>query len=604
MQGSSEQINDIKQIKDLLKRLSFSCVKEQNRTFCELRNNQDLEQSVSYLQKVLEIFNAYKNSYNQIVTKEFIPMYKQQSEAYQRLKYALTQAQQNQKLVLKKSLDEVGKKINNYRASEEVLPYRAEVGMKGIIEALLNFEVNCYNDEFKRYYTKYSKVIYVSDCNFTSRIPECIKRVEWALEQTIWQLEYEIRTGKIESEFQAQERLKAEKEAEKVRREEEEAERKRREEEQKAAEEQARKDEAEKNFNSQKAELQQLAATVEIIAIDRSFTLNPTNLTINCLDDQKIHASINLVNNLATYLDIYYIYDEINLQNIKELEAALSKIIQHFNAYANFYLQNPADRSTRCKHYSNFPDLLSPLSKDKTLSSLKEIIRKMSDKRSYITTAYAKYYQSLDETFDAYNKRKDQLNDFFDNNRIDKELIDFYSHQLQTGLNDATSVRRAIEAVIAEEAPSLPMIPEANVVQEYIRQHNINVNLQHYKAFKDAQDNPNHFLHKTIKLINLYKACVESGNVGCVAMNFEVPAQRDFPQLDRQKLAKIQKLLAKLHSDKKLNDWYKNPTLFERICNFFAQIFCTNDKKLGYVATVYKAKEVFQSDLSSSLLSI
>jgi hypothetical protein len=140
--------------------------------------------------------------------------------------------------------------------------------------------------------------------------------------------------------------------------------------------------------------------------------------------------------------------------------------------------------------------------------------------------------------------------------------------------------------------------------KNYISKHNIDVNLPHYASFKDAQNNPNHFLHNTIQLIELYAECVESGNVGCVAMNFEVPARTAFPALENEQIAKIKILLDELNSKGKLDAWHEEPGIFEIICNFFAQIFCTNDATLGYVATVHKAKEVFRSDLSSSLLSI
>jgi hypothetical protein len=108
------------------------------------------------------------------------------------------------------------------------------------------------------------------------------------------------------------------------------------------------------------------------------------------------------------------------------------------------------------------------------------------------------------------------------------------------------------------------------------------------QAFKEAANNPNHFLHKTIKLIKIYKKSAES---------FEAEAKQAFPELKNEKIAKIEKLLATLHKAKKLNDWYEEPGIFEIICNFFAQIFC-----LGYVLTLKKAREDLQS--GSSLSSI
>jgi hypothetical protein len=128
--------------------------------------------------------------------------------------------------------------------------------------------------------------------------------------------------------------------------------------------------------------------------------------------------------------------------------------------------------------------------------------------------------------------------------------------------------------------------------KQYISKHNIDVNL--LQAFKDAANDPNHFLNKTIKLIKIYEKD---------ASNFKVAAKEAFPALHADtQIAKIKRLLDELQRKGQLHDWYKEPTIFEIICNFFAQIFCKNDKELGFVPTVKKSKEGLQS--GSSLSSI
>jgi len=127
--------------------------------------------------------------------------------------------------------------------------------------------------------------------------------------------------------------------------------------------------------------------------------------------------------------------------------------------------------------------------------------------------------------------------------------------------------------------------------QQYISKHNIDVNLTHYQPFQEAANNPNHFLHKTIKLIKIYEKD---------ASNFKVAAKEAFPALHADtQIAKIKRLLDELQRKGQLHDWYKEPTIFEIICNFFAQIFCKNDKELGFVPTVKKSKEGLQKDLLS-----